>query len=75
MYHTIEFLVDFKGDREISPRHHLERVVLRKGTRVRAELKPHVIQAGGRFIEAADLYLDDGTVTRDVPYVSFSFVD
>ena len=75
MCHSIEFRVDYEGDREISPRHHLERVLLRKGTRLRTQIKPYVVGSDDNLIEVADLYVEDGTIMRRVPFASFAFVD
>ncbi len=75
MYHTIKFRVGFKGDHEISPKHRLERVILRKGTRLRTQLKPYVVETDDGPIEVADLFLDDGTTMRGVPFGAFAFVE
>ncbi len=75
MYHTVEFRVDFAADQEISPKHGLERVLLRKGERLLTQLKPYVVETGEDVTEVADLYLADGTTMRRVPFASFAFVD
>ena len=75
MYHNIEFLVDFTMELEISPKHWLEQVQIKKGTRAKAQIKPYVVERQDGFVEVADLYLDDGTVTRQVPFANFQFVD
>jgi hypothetical protein len=75
MYHTIEFAEEMMVDLEISPRHWLERMLIRRGTRLQAQIKPYVVETAGGLVEVADLFLDDGTTTRMVPFESFSFVD
>jgi hypothetical protein len=75
MYHTIEFAADFVIDIEISAKHRLERMLVRRGTRVQAQVKPYVAETKIGFIEVADLFFDDGTSTSAIPFESFSFVD
>jgi hypothetical protein len=75
MYHTIEFAVEFTADLEISPKHPLERLRIRKGTRVRAQLKPYVVDSDDGPVEVADLFFEDGTATRLVRFSYFSFVE
>lgn len=75
MYHTIEFSVEFVADLEISPRHWLEQILIRRGTRVKAEAKPYAVETEDGPVEVADLFFEDGTATRGVPFESFSFVD
>lgn len=75
MYHTLEFAVEFMVDVEISRKQPLERVLVRKGTRVRAQLRPYVIEAEDGPVEVADLFFEDGTTTRGVRFEWFSFVE
>ena len=75
MYHTIEFVADFVVDLEISPKHWLERMLIRRGTRVQAQIRPHVAETDEGPVEMADLFFDDGTATRNVRFDSFSFVE
>jgi hypothetical protein len=75
MYHTITFVTDRWVDLERSPRHPLERVLLRTGSRVAAQLKPYVVEGALGLVEVADLFFEDGTATRGVPFACFSFVD
>jgi hypothetical protein len=75
VYHTIEFGEDLMVDLEISARHWLERIRIRSGTHLRAEIKPYVVETEDGAVEVADLFLDDGTTTRMVPFRLFSFVD
>ena len=74
MYHTIEFTEEFSGDLEVSRKQKLERILLRIGTRVRAQLKPYIAETQDGPVEVADLFFEDGTATRRVPFASFSFV-
>jgi hypothetical protein len=53
----------------------MEQLVIRKGDRFRAQIKPRVIEFDAVPVEVADLQFEDGTVTRQVPYASFSFLD
>jgi hypothetical protein len=73
MYHAIEFAVDLWVDLERSRRHPLERVLLRRGTRRRAQLRPLVLETAYGPLEAADLFFEDGTATRGIPFASFAF--
>jgi hypothetical protein len=75
MYHTIEFAEELTVDLEISPRRWLERMLIRRGDRLKAQIKPYVVETGDGPVEAADLFFSDGTTTRTVPFESFSFVD
>jgi len=75
MYHTIEFSVELMVDLEISSRHWLEQMLIRRGTRLQAQVKPYVMATDHGFVEVADLFFADGTSTRMVPFELFSFVD
>jgi hypothetical protein len=75
MYHTIEFAVEFVADLELSPKHRLEQLLIRQGTRLRAQLKPSVVETVGGPIEVADLFFEDGTATRTIPFAYFAFVE
>jgi hypothetical protein len=75
VYHTIEFAVEFVADVEVSPKQPLERVRLRKGSRLRVQVRPHVVETEDGPVEVADLFFDDGTATRNVPFASFAFVE
>ena len=75
MYHTIEFDEPLTLDLEISAKQPLERVSVKKGTRLRAQVRPYVTQTEEGPVEVADLFFDDGTTTRRVRFSSFSFVD
>jgi hypothetical protein len=75
MYHTIEFGFQLMVDLEVSPRKPLERMLIHAGTRMRAQLKPYVIEGQDGPTEVADLYFEAGPVTRAVPFAHFRFVD
>ena len=75
MYHTIQFAVEFEAALEVSRKLPLERVRIRKGDRVDAQVRPHVVETDDGPIEVADLFFADGSVTRNVPFGSFAFVD
>lgn len=75
MFHVIEFLTDQWVDLERSAAHPLERVLVRRGSRRRAQLRPHVIETEPGPVEAADLFFEDGTATRDVPFAVLAFVE
>jgi hypothetical protein len=75
MYHTIEFTVEFSGDLEISRKHRLDRILLPCGTRVRAQLRPYVVETEDGPVEVADLFFEDSTATRGVPFASFSLLE
>jgi hypothetical protein len=75
MYHTIEFAEDFTVDLEISPKHWLERMLIRRGSRLQAQIKPYVTETDDGPVEVADLFFADGTTTCGVPFEWFSFVD
>jgi hypothetical protein len=75
MYHTIEFAVELAADLEISRKQPLERVLIRKGTRARAQIKPYVTESDDGPVEVADLFFENGTTTRMVRFGCFAFVD
>jgi len=76
MYHTIEFKHTCVVDLETSPRHHLERAQVRRGTQLLASVHPYVREVPGVGpVETANLCLADGSTVRDVPYEWFRFVD
>jgi hypothetical protein len=75
MYHVIEFRIPFRLDVEISPRERMERVRVRRGMRVCAEVVPYVVETERGPMEVADLHVDDGSTARCVPFEAFRFVD
>jgi hypothetical protein len=75
MYHVIEFVENWWAELERAPGQPLERVLLRRGARRRAQVRPHVVARRGGPVEAADLLFEDGTATRDVPFACITFPD
>ena len=75
MYHTIQFRTELLLDVEISPKHRLEKVRVRKGSCMSAQIEPRIVETDRGPVEAADLYFDDETTSRTVPYALFTFVD
>jgi hypothetical protein len=75
MYHTIEFTRGVAADLEISRKQPMERVRLRAGTPFRAQIKPYVVETTQGPIEVADLFFEDGTATRMMPFAFFKFVE
>ncbi len=75
MYHTLQFNLELTVDLEISPKKPLERLRIQRGSRRRAQIKPYVIETSDGPTEVADLFFDDGTATRQVPFECFCFVE
>jgi hypothetical protein len=75
MYHTLEFAVEVLVDLEISPKHPLEKLRIQQGTRLRAQIKPYVMETDDGLVEVADLFFEDGTATRMMAFECFTFVD
>jgi hypothetical protein len=75
MYHTLEFGVDFPADLETSPKQRLERMLIHKGTRLQAQVRPYVVESEDGPVEVADLFFEDGTAARMVRFAWFSFLD
>jgi hypothetical protein len=75
MYHVLEFDADLCVAVERSPRHRLERVRLRGGTCVLAELRPQVVETPEGPVEAADLFFADGSAACGVPFAAFHFAE
>ena len=75
MFHYLEFHVDFLIDLEIAPGNWLERMLIRQGTRLAAQVKPYVVDTAEGPVEVADLFFEDGTASRRVPFAFFSFTD
>jgi len=75
MLHAIEFrwLVIAEVDRPDYV--FLERVIIKEGTRLQAEIKPYVAESDDGPIEVADLHMQDGSVARAVRFAAFRFLD
>jgi hypothetical protein len=63
------------ADLECSPKQPLERIQLRRGTRMRAQIRPHVIETLAGLVEMADLFFEDGTAARNIPFCRFAFTE
>lgn len=75
MYHTVEFRLDFMLDLETSPKNYLQQLNIKQGERLKAQLKPYVVETPDGPVEVADLYFEDGATARAVVFACFSFVD
>jgi hypothetical protein len=75
MYHSILFTGDLLVDVEVSPRRPLEHLLIRAGTRLRSQVKPYVVETDSGPVEVADLFFEDGTTTRRVPFACFLFAE
>jgi hypothetical protein len=75
MYHTIEFHEAMALDLEISRKKPLERVTLKRGARLQAQIRPYVAETEEGPVEMADLFFEDGSATRGVRFASFCFVE
>lgn len=75
MNHLIEFNLGFTADLEVSPGQRLERLRIEEGTRAQVQLRPYVIETDSGPVEVADLYFEDGTVTRQIRFEQFRFVE
>ena len=72
MYRTIEFAVDFTMDLEVCPLRPHEVLLVRRGTRRKARIRPPVLEAPG---DVADLFFDDGSAARMVSRACFCVVE
>jgi hypothetical protein len=75
MVHIIEFSTDVHADLEVSPKEPLRKVRIPFGTRLKAEIKPYVVEGDEGPVEVADLFFAGGMATRKVPFECFSLVD
>jgi hypothetical protein len=75
VYHTIQFAAEFVALPDISPTHHRRRALIRKGDRLKAQVHPYVTETDEGPVEVADLFFEDGTTTRRVPFAYFAFVE
>jgi len=75
MYHTIRFAIDRWVDLESSPQNRLERLLIRAGMQAPAQLRPYVVEGLAGPVEVADLFFEDGSVIRGVPFACFFFVE
>jgi hypothetical protein len=75
MLHTIEFRVSGLVQLEMPGKVMPVQVLMERGTRVRARIKPYVIESDKGPIEVADLLSDDGSAARAVRFAHFRFID
>jgi len=75
MFHTIQFVAEFVALPEVVPQQQRRRVLIRKGDRLKAQVRPYVVETNRGLVEVADLCFEDGSMTRRVPYRYFSFVE
>jgi hypothetical protein len=75
MYHTIEFRVPGLAELEVRGSDRLTQVYIDRGTRVRAQIKPYVVESNEGPIEVADLFSEDGSAARAVRFAFFRFLD
>jgi hypothetical protein len=75
MYHSIEFARNLLAELDIPGEGRTPRVLIDKGTRLKAEIRPYVVESARGPIEVADLLLEDDTLARAVAFASFRFLD
>jgi hypothetical protein len=75
MHHLIEFPVPVMVDLEAPGQPRLERVLIRAGMRLPAQVRPFVEETPDGPVEVADLVFEDGTTARGIPFASFRFID
>jgi hypothetical protein len=75
MYHTIEFAAEFVARPELPPPKRRQRALIRKGDRLKAQVRPYIVETRRGPAEVADLLFEDGSAASRVPYRLFSFVD
>jgi hypothetical protein len=75
MYHSIEIARELLAELEIPGEGRIPRVLIDKGTRLKARVRPYVVESTLGPIEVADLLLEDGTTARTVAFASFRFLD
>jgi hypothetical protein len=75
MYHTIEFSLGVWADLEIPGRARLEQILIAPGARLRARVKPYVVESSLGPAEVADLFLEDESIARSVSFACFHFAD
>jgi hypothetical protein len=75
LYNAVEFVADWLGELEGGCCHTLGRVLLRRGTWLRARIQPRVVETSQGSAEVADLLFEDGTAVCGVPFAAFVFAD
>jgi len=75
MFHQIEFCWAVFADVERPDYAFMQRMVIKCGDRFAARRKPYVAESANGPVEVADLYLEDGTIVKEVRYAAFRFLD
>lgn len=75
MYHNIEFRLKAVVALETAGTGRMQQVEIKPATRLRAHVKPYVVESDFGPVETADLFFEDGAVARGVRFASFSFLD
>jgi hypothetical protein len=75
MLHTIEFRWVVLAEVDRADYAYPQRVVIKEGTRLRAEIKPYVAESDDGPVEVANLSLEDGSALRAVRFAAFRFLD
>ena len=75
MNHSIEFRLPSLADVEVPGKTRLERIIIKRGLRLRVQLKPYVLESAEGPLEVADLFLRDGSIARAVRFAAFRFLD
>jgi hypothetical protein len=75
MIHPIEFRWLVLAEVERPEYALMQRVVIKEGTRLSADIKPYIAESPDGPIEVADLYLENGSVARAVRFAAFRFLD
>lgn len=75
MYHTIEIRVTWVAEMTVPGATRPTQVLIQRGSRCQAQVRPHVMDSDWGPIEVADLLMDDGSITYAVPFAFFRFVD
>jgi len=75
MLHTIEFRWVVLADVDRADYAFPQKVVIKEGTRLQAEIKPYVAESDDGPVEVADLTFEDGSIARAVRFAAFRFLD
>jgi hypothetical protein len=75
MVHAIQFRWVVVAELDRPGRADRQRVIIRVGTRLHANIKPYVVESREGPVEVADLRFEDGSVARAVQFAAFRFLD
>jgi hypothetical protein len=74
MYHQIQFRASYQVDLQVPDKPRLERLLIKQGEVIEAQVRPYVVETSDGPMEVADLQLaGDGTLLA-VPMEYFCFV-